>query len=177
LNTIWDAKPPAHQNVLVMLRDRAMSLAMLLVIGFLLMTSLLLNVAIAYATGHLTNLLPAAGAGPVLAGVNWLVSIGVIAVLFALIFRILPDVEIGWNDVAIGAFITAILFVAGQALIGLYIGRAGVASAYGAAGALLAVLIWIYYSASILLLGAEFTKIYAHRSRPEGNLATPMQAA
>ena len=178
LNTIWDAKPPpAHSNVLVMIRDRAMSLAMLLVIGFLLMTSLLLNVAIAYATAHLTNLLPAAGAGPLVAGVNWLVSVGVIAVLFALIFRILPDVEIRWSDVASGAFITAILFVAGQALIGLYIGRAGVASAYGAAGALLAILIWIYYSASILLLGAEFTKIYAHRRRPEGNFVTPLQAA
>jgi membrane protein len=178
LNTIWDAKPPpAHRDVLVMIRDRAMSLVMLLVIGFLLMTSLLLNVAIAYATAHLTKLLPAGGAGPLVAGVNWLVSVAVIAVLFALIFRILPDVEIRWSDVASGAFITAILFVAGQALIGLYIGRAGVASAYGAAGALLAILIWIYYSASILLLGAEFTKIYAHRRRPEGNFVTPMQAA
>jgi membrane protein len=178
LNTIWDAKPPpAHRNVLVMIRDRAMSLAMLLVIGFILMTSLLLNVAIAYTTAHLTNILPVAGTGPLVAGVNWLVSIGVIAVLFALIFRILPDVDIRWSDVAVGAFFTAILFVAGQALIGLYIGRAGVASAYGAAGALLAILIWIYYSASILLLGAEFTKIYAHRGRPEGNFVTPMQAA
>jgi membrane protein len=142
LNTVWDAKAPAaHQNVMFMLRDRAMSLAMLLVIGFLLMMSFLLNVAIAYATAHLTRIFPADGAGPVVAGLNWLVSIGVIALLFALIFRILPDVEIRWSDVAIRAFITAILFVAGQALIGLYIGRAGVASAYGAAGALLAVLI------------------------------------
>ncbi len=178
LNTVWNAKPPpAHQNVLIMIRDRAMSLVMLLVIGFLLMASLLLNIAIAYVTGHLTRFLPAAGAGPLVAGVNWLVSIGVIAVLFALIFRILPDVEIRWSDVAVGALMTAILFVIGQALIGLYIGRAGVASAYGAAGALLAVLIWIYYSASILLLGAEFTKIYARRRHPEGNVVTPMQAA
>ena len=177
LNTIWDAQPPAeHKNVLVMIRDRIMSLAMLLVIGFLLMITFLLNIAIAYASSNVASFLPAASAGPVFAVVNWLVSLAVIAALFALMFRILPDVELGWNDVAIGAFLTALLFVIGQALIGLYIGKAGVASAYGAAGALLATLIWIYYSASILLLGAEFTKIYARRNASKGYFPMPMQA-
>jgi membrane protein len=176
LNTVWDAPPPAHQNWLAMIRDRAMSLAMLLVIGFLLLLSFLLNIAIAYASSHVTRLLPASGAGPVFVIVNWLVSVGVIGLLFAMIFRFLPDVEIRWSDVRIGAFFTALLFVIGQALIGLYIGKAGVASAYGAAGSLLAILIWIYYSASILLLGAEFTKIYAQRSSPEGNSAASLQA-
>ncbi len=165
LNTVWGAKPPdAHRNLLVMARDRLMSLAMLLVIGFLLMMTFLLNVAIAYVSSSFAYLLPFANAGFVFAIVNWLVSVAVIALLFALIFRILPDVEIQWGDVLIGAVCTALLFVIGQAIIGLYIAKTGVASAYGAAGALLAILVWIYYSASILLLGAEFTKIHA-RSR------------
>jgi membrane protein len=177
LNTVWDAPPPdAHKNVLILVRDRAMSLAMLLVIGFLLMMTFLLNVAIAYASSNLTGVLPAASAGPAFAIVNWFISLLVIAVLFALMFRILPDVEIRWNDVGLGAIITALLFVIGQALIGAYIGIAGVASAYGAAGALLAILIWIYYSASILLLGAEFTKVYSRRNRSKGYSSTPMQA-
>jgi membrane protein len=169
LNTVWDAQPPAaHGNVFVMLRDRAMSLAMVLVVGFLLMMTFLLNVAIAFASAYLTSSLPFPGAGAVFAAVNWLVSLAVIAIIFGLMFRILPDVDIPWGDVRIGALCTAVLFVFGQALIGLYIGKAGVASAYGAAGALLAILIWIYYSASILLLGAEFTKIYSRRNAPQG---------
>jgi membrane protein len=164
LNTVWDAKPPEHQNVLVMVRDRVMSLGMLLVIGFLLLMTLLLNVVIAYVSSNFTRVLPFANAGIIFAVVNWLVSIIVIALLFGLIFKFLPDVDVRWKDVEIGALYTALMFVLGQALIGLYIGKAGVASAYGAAGALLAILVWIYYSALILLLGAEFTKIYASRA-------------
>jgi membrane protein len=178
LNEIWDAPPPAsHQNVLIMIRDRAMSLAMLLVIGFLLMMTFLINVVTSYASSNLANFLPPAMAAPAFAVVNWVVSLIVTTVLFALMFKILPDVELRWTDVAAGAFITALLFVIGQALIGIYIGKAGIASAYGAAGALLAVLIWIYYSASILLLGAEFTKIYAGRHGSKGYFPTPLQAA
>jgi membrane protein len=169
LDTVWDAQPAAaHRNVWVMVRDRAMSVAMLLVIGFLLMVTFLFNVIIAFASSHLTNLLPFAGAGFAFAVVNWVISIAVIAVLFGLMFRILPHVEIRWRDVRVGAFCTALLFVIGQALIGFYIGKAGVASAYGAAGALLAILVWIYYSASILLLGAEFTKVHARRNGLQG---------
>lgn len=165
LNTIWDAKPPdAHHGVVAMLRDRAASLGMLLAIGFLIAMSSLLGILIALISANFTRLLPFAGAGAVLAAVNWIVSIIVIAVLFGLIFKVLPDVDISWSDVRLGACATALLFVIGQALIGLYIGRAGVASAYGAAGALLAILVWIYYSALILLLGAEFTKIDALRN-------------
>jgi membrane protein len=169
LNTVWDAQPPpAHRNVLVMVRDRMTSVAMLLVIGFLLMMTFLLNIAIAYASTNFTSILPFANAGLTFAVVNWVVSVAVIALLFGLMFRILPDVEIRWSDVRIGAVCTALLFVIGQALIGIYIGKAGVASAYGAAGALLAILVWIYYSASILLLGAEFTKIHARRNGSQG---------
>jgi membrane protein len=177
LNTVWDAQPPAaHANVLVMIRDRAASLGMLLAVGFLLMMSFLLNVVIAFASSNLTRVLPVANASPAFALVNWGVSVLVIALLFGLIFRVLPDVDIDWKDVEIGAFCTALLFVLGQALIGIYIGKAGVASAYGAAGALLAVLVWIYYSAAVLLLGAEFTKVYT-RHRRKGKRAAPMHAA
>jgi membrane protein len=169
LNAVWDAQPPpAHRNVFIMLRDRTMSLAMLLVIGFLLMMTFLLNILIAFASSHLANFLPFAGAALTFAVVNWVVSVAVIALLFGLMFRILPDVEIRWRDVRVGALFTALLFVIGQALIGIYIGKAGVASAYGAAGALLAILVWIYYSASILLLGAEFTKIHARHNGSQG---------
>jgi membrane protein len=164
LNTVWDAKPPEHQNVLVMVRDRVMSLGMLLVIGFLLLMTFLLNLVIAYVSSNVTRVLPFANAGIAFAVVNWLVSILVIALLFGLIFKFLPDFDVRWKDVEIGALCTALMFVLGEALIGLYIGKAGVASAYGAAGALLAILVWIYYSALIFLLGVEFTKIYASRA-------------
>jgi membrane protein len=176
LNTVWDVKPPTHQNILIMVRDRAATIGMLLVIGFLLVMSLFLNVAIAFVSTNLTRVLPFANAGLALAAINWVVSIIVIAVLFGLIFKVLPDVDIGWRDVAIGAIVTAVMFVLGQALIGIYIGKAGVASAYGAAGALLAILVWIYYSALILLFGAEFTKIQARRSgtRPPGPSLRPV---
>lgn len=162
LNTVWNARPPeSHQNFLVLVRDRAATLSMLLVIGFLMVVTSLSNVAIAYVTEHFTALLPFEHAGFAIAAINWLVSLIVVAVLFGLIFKVLPDVAIRWSDVRVGAVATALLFVFGQALIGLYIGKAGVASAYGASGALLAILVWIYYSALIMLLGAEFTKVYA----------------
>jgi membrane protein len=164
LNTVWDAKPPKHQNILIMVRDRAATLSMLVVIGFLMAMSSLLSVVISLVSTHFESALPFASAGIVFAAINWIVSIIVIAVLFGLIFKVLPDVDIAWSDVRIGALATALLFVAGQAVIGIYIGKAGVASAYGAAGALLAILVWVYYSAMILLLGAEFTKVYARRN-------------
>jgi membrane protein len=174
LNTIWGAEPPAAgRNLFVIVRDRAMSLAMLLVIGFLLMMTFLLNVVVAFVSANLTAYLPFANAGFMFAAINWVISVVVIAVLFGLMFKILPDVDIRWSDVRIGAALTALLFVIGQALIGLYIGKAGVASAYGAAGALLAILVWIYYSAAILLLGAEFTKIYARGSGAQSVPARP----
>jgi membrane protein len=160
LNTVWNV-PPKKGTIWTIVRDRAASAVMLLVIGALLLVSFILNTAIAYISGSLTDLLPFPGAGLVFAVVNWIVSLLVVTVLFALIYRILPDATVRWNDVWIGAAITAVLIVVGQALIGWYLGRAGVASAYGAAGSLLALLLWIYYSALVLLFGAEFTKVYA----------------
>ena len=174
LNTVWDAKAPKpHQNILVMIRARVATLSMLLVIGFLMVVTSLSNVAVAYVSVHFMHLLPFANAGFVLAAINWLVSIIVVTFLFGLIFKVLPDVDISWSDVKIGALATGLLFVVGQALIGLYIGKAGVASAYGASGALLAILIWVYYSALILLLGAEFTKVYARRTEEAVLIGVP----
>jgi len=98
---------------------------------------------------------------PLLQGLNFLVSFGVITLLFAMMFKILPDAPVAWNDVWIGAAVTAFLFTIGKFLIGVYLGKANFASTYGAAGSLVVILIWVYYSTQILLLGAEFTKVYA----------------
>jgi membrane protein len=163
LNTVWNVAPKKG-SIWTIVRDRASSALMLLVIGALLLASFILNTALAYVSGSLTSLLPFPGAGLAFAAINWIVSLVVVTVLFALIYRILPDATVRWNDVWIGAALTAVLIVVGQALIGWYLGRAGVASAYGAAGSVLALLLWIYYSALVLLFGAEFTKVYA-RSR------------
>jgi membrane protein len=101
--------------------------------------------------------------GPVAGVANLVVSFAVITVLFALIFKVLPDVEIAWRDVWVGAVLTTLLFMVGKALIGLYLGRSSYASSYGAAGSLVALLVWIYYSAQIMFFGAEFTQVYARR--------------
>lgn len=162
LNTVWHVEP-AKKSIVVAVRNRLISAAMLLAIGFLLLLTTALNAAIAYVSGSLAHLLPFAGAGLVFAVADWVAGIALTTLLFAMIYKFLPDAEIAWADVWIGAFVTAVGFVVGQSLIGLYLGRTGVASAYGAAGALLALLLWIYYSAMILLFGAEFTHVYAER--------------
>ena len=124
LNTVWNTRPPeSHQNVLVLVRDRAATLSMLLVIGFLMIVTSLSNVAIAYVTEHFSALLPFENAGFAFATLNWLISLIVVAVLFGLIFKVLPDAHVRWSDVRVGAVATALLFVIGQALIGLYIGQ------------------------------------------------------
>ncbi len=163
LNTVWNVGPKKG-SIWTILRDRLASVLMLIVIGALLMASFLANAVISFVSGSFAKLLPFPGAGVLFAIVNWLVSLIVLTVLFALMYRFLPDATVRWRDVWVGAAITAILIVIGQALIGLYLGRTGVASAYGAAGSLVALLLWVYYSALVLLFGAEFTKVYA-RSR------------
>lgn len=172
LNTIWHAEPP-KRPLWTAVRDRLASIGMLLAIGFLLLVTTAANAVIAYVSGYVTKALPFAGAGWVFGLVNVLVSIGLIGLLFALMFKYLPDTEIAWRDVWTGAFATAVAFVVGQTVIALYLGRAGVASGYGAAGALLVLLLWVYYSALILLFGAEFTRVFAerHGSRAEANAA------
>jgi len=162
LNTVWHVEAP-KKSIWVTVRDRLASVGMLLAIGFLLLVTTAINAAIAYVSSYVTQALPFAGAGIAFALINWIVSIAIITLLFAMMFKYLPDAQIEWQDVWTGAFVTAVGFVIGQALIALYLGRAGVASAYGAAGSLVVLLLWVYYSSMILLFGAEFTRVYAER--------------
>jgi membrane protein len=161
LDVIWEIPPRKGGGIKALLRERLMSFGMVLVVGFLLLVSLVVSAGISLleVKGEFR------GSGVVLQVVNNLVSLGVITVLFALIFKYLPDAHppIAWKDIWIGAFITAGLFTLGKFGIGLYLGRSSVGSAYGAAGSLVLLLIWVYYSAQILFFGAELTQVHARR--------------
>ena len=161
LNTVWDVVPKKDEGIGKLVRDRVLSFGMVLAIGFILLVSLMLSAVLSVVSSMFGDLLPGFAWGWQL--LNGIVSFGVITLLFGLIYKILPDVKIGWGDVGIGAAITALLFTIGKALIGLYLGNSSVASAYGAAGSFVVLLLWIYYSAQILLFGAEFTQVYANR--------------
>jgi membrane protein len=161
LNTIWEVKPKPGGGVLAILRDRLLSLGMVLVVGFLLLVSLVVSAGLAAVGNFMAGLLP--DSELLLQVLNFVLSFAVITVLFALMFKYLPDAKIAWGDVWIGAAITALLFTIGKVLIGLYLGNASVTSSYGAAGSLAVLLLWMYYSAQIFFLGAEFTQVYANR--------------
>lgn len=161
LNTMWEVQPKPGRGLLGLIKDRFLSFAMVLGTGFLLLVSLVLSAALAALGTFVGGLLPAPGL--VLEVINFIVSFGTITLLFAAIYKLLPDVKIAWRDVWIGAVVTALLFTIGRTLIGVYIGRTSTASTYGAAGALVVILLWTYYSAQILFLGAEFTQVYANR--------------
>jgi membrane protein len=159
LNQIWDVQPKAGRGILGIMRDRFLSFSMVLGIGFLLLVSLVLS-ALLTAMGTLFgSLVPVV----VMQSVNTALSFGVVTLLFALIYKVLPDVDIEWRDVWLGSVVTALLFTLGKFAIGLYLGKSGLATAYGAAGSLVVVLVWVYYSAQILFLGAEFTQVWARR--------------
>ena len=160
MNTIWEVTPKPRRLWVDVLRTRILSFALVLAICFLLLVSVLLSAALAWASGYLQDLLPfTAGLWPF---VDFAFSIAITTVLFALIFKIMPDVHVAWNDVWLGAATTAVLFAVGKIAIGFYLGRSSFTSAYGAAGSLLVLLVWVYYSAQILFFGAEFTSVYAH---------------
>jgi membrane protein len=162
LNTIWGVKAKSSKGWVSFVWNRVISFAMVLAIGFLLLVSLLLSAALAALGKYLGHFAPDIQlAWQVM---NFLLSFGVITLLFALMFKFLPDVRIAWKDVWIGALITSFLFTLGKFLLGLYLGRTGVASTYGAAGSLVVVLVWVYYSAQILFFGAEFTQVHANRA-------------
>jgi uncharacterized BrkB/YihY/UPF0761 family membrane protein len=157
---IWKAKPHGT-TVSRLIRARATSLGLVVALGFLLMVSLVVSAALAAFGEQLNSILPF---GKVfLSGVNFVISLILISVLFAAIYKVLPDRQLEWRDVAVGAVVTALLFTIGKSLIGWYIGSSATASSYGAAGALIVLLLWVYYSAQTFLLGAEFTKAYANR--------------
>lgn len=168
LNKVWQTQAPKGYGVVELIKSRLVSFALVLAFGFLLVVSLLLSAALVafgrFFTTHLA--LPQA----LLRVITLLISFGGIFLLIGLIFRYIPDVPLRWRDVWQGALATSLLFTVGKALLGLYLGRAAVGSAYGAAGSLVAVIIWVYYFATIFYFGAEFTRVRAAgRRRPPAN--------
>jgi membrane protein len=161
LNTVWDVMPRPGRGVLGMLQARMLSFGIVVGVGFLLLVSLVISAALSALGGYLGDFMP--GTAILWQIVNTLISFGVVTLLFAMVYKVLPDVTVSWRDVWIGAAVTALLFSAGKYLIGLYLGNSSVASTYGAAGSLVALLIWVYYSSQILLFGAEFTQVFAAR--------------
>jgi membrane protein len=163
LNLIWKAPPSGGLGLWHLVKSRLLSLSVILVIGFLLLVSLVISTALAAFSDYLDWILP--GLATILHIVHLTLSFGFTTVLFAMMFKILPDHAVEWEEVWLGAAIAALLFTVGKNLISLYIGSSNMASAYGAAGALIIVLVWVYYSAQILLLGAEFSKAYSDQRR------------
>lgn len=161
LNTIWGVKPKSGRVVKNIIRQRFLSFAMVLAIGFLLLVSLIVSTILVTIVNYFNALLP--GADFVWQLVNFLISFIVTTILFGLIFKVLPDVKITWNDVLMGAAMTSLLFSFGKYLLGEYLGNGSFGSAYGAAGSLVVTLAWIFYAAQILFFGAEFTKVYARK--------------
>ncbi|MEJ0018058.1 MAG: YihY/virulence factor BrkB family protein [Acetobacteraceae bacterium] len=165
LNAIWKAEPRGT-TVSRLIRARAASLGLVAALGFLLLVSLVISAVLSGLADYINARLPFGAL--VLQAINFLISFTLISVLFAAIYKVLPDAALAWGDVLVGALVTALLFNVGKSLIGLYLANSAAASSYGAAGALIVVLLWVYYSAQIFLLGAEFTKIHASR---RGNAA------
>ena len=162
LNEMWNVKPKSEGGVWETIKQRFFSFGMVLAVGFLLLVSLLITAALAALGKFFGEVMPVPEY--VLGTINFLISIAGTAVLFALIFRYLPETKIDWKDIWIGATVTAVLFTVGKLLIGLYLGKAAVGSAYGAAGSLVVVIVWVYYSAMIFLFGAQFTHVLASNS-------------
>jgi membrane protein len=161
LNVIWEVQPKPDRGIKGIIRDRFLSFTLILGVAFLLLVSLVLSAATSAFSETLAGMFP--GAGLVFTLVNLIVTFGVVTLLFAMIFKVLPDAKVKWSDVWLGAAFTALLFAIGKELIGLYLGNVAVGSTYGAAGSLVVILLWIFYSAQILFFGAEFTQVYANR--------------
>lgn len=172
LNRSWDVAPdPKRGGVRNFLSKRFVAFGMMLVVGFLLLVSLVLSAAISAFSSFLAGYMPGGVSGFFLEGVNFALSLVVITALFTLLFKVLPDAYVHGRDLIVGGFFTAVLFMIGKTLIGLYLGHSNPGSAFGAAGSMILVLVWIYYSSMILLFGAEFTQAYAvvlgHSLRPK----------
>lgn len=169
LNTIWKIEPQGN-SLSRLVRARAASLGLVAALGFLLLVSLIASTAISALGDFINAYLPFGTI--ILSGINGVVSFALISVMFAAIYKVLPDRTLEWRDVAIGAVGTAALFTLGKSLIGWYIGTSAIASSYGAAGGLLVILLWVYYSSEIFLLGAEFTRAYSVRHGSRSDLGT-----
>ena len=161
LNTIWGVETKPGRGIAGFVRTRLMSFAMVVGIGFLLLVSLIVSAALAAFSKYINDLFPAMGVLSIIA--TDVVAFGVITVLFAMIYKVLPDVKIAWRDVWVGGAVTSLLFTLGKFLLGLYLAKSTTITAYGAAGSVVLVLLWVYYSAQILFFGAEITKVYANR--------------
>ncbi|WP_374948563.1 YihY/virulence factor BrkB family protein [Mucilaginibacter sp.] len=160
LNTIWRVKAKPKRGWVKMLQNRFLSFSLIVSLGFLLMASLVVSFLMDALSKQIEHFLPAV-TGVLLKGINLGITLIIIATLFGIIFKVLPDVKIKWKDVRSGALFTAIMFMIGQYVIGLYITYSAQGSAYGAAGSLIVILVWIYYTSAILYIGAEFTQVYA----------------
>jgi membrane protein len=175
LNTIWkvpeDAACSRVRSVWNLVKERLLSFALVLAAGLFLLASLIVNVGLS-AAGHYLNSV-AAPPRALVQTADWVVSFVVITILFAFIFKVLPHVSLKSGDVTIGAVLTSLLFTAGKSLLGLYLGRASFTDTYGAASSLVILLVWVYYSAQVFYLGAEFTRVYASR---HDSVFTPLSA-
>jgi membrane protein len=160
LNTMWGAKS-GSSGLLQSLKDRIMSLLIILFVGAFLFLSMVITSVISAASVYLSNYIHIPF--NLLGWLNSIISLALLSILFALLYKVLPDVEISWGDVWVGGAITAMLFALGRFLLGLYLARSTISSAYGAAGSLVVLLLWVYYSAQIIFLGAEFTQVYAKK--------------
>lgn len=161
LNTVWDVAPKPGRGVRGFLAQRFFSFTMVLGVAFMLLVSLVLSAALSAIGSLVSDSLP--GGAVLWQALNFVASLGLITVLFAMIYKVIPDAKIAWSDVWVGALVTALLFSLGKFALGLYLGRASLASPYGAAGSVIVLVVWVYYAAQILLLGAEFTQAYARR--------------
>ena len=161
LNMIWGVEPRPDRGIFGFIKERFISYGMVLGVGFLLLVSLIVTAALSAFDQFLEGSIP--GAGLLLQAIHFVVSLGLIAFMFAAIYRFMPDGRIAWRDVVIGGILTALLFNVGKFFIGLYLGQSSTTSVYGAAGSLATLLLWIYYSSLIFLFGAELTQVYATR--------------
>jgi membrane protein len=166
LDEIWFGRIAPSSGIVHAIKTRMLSFGLVLVLAFLLLVSLMVSAALAVFTSYWS----ASTSGVVASGMSWLVTFVVITALFAAIYKLLPPARLSWGDVMIGAVLTALLFEVGKHLIGLYLGNAAVTSSFGAAGSLGVLALWVYYSAQIFFLGAEFTRLYA---RSHGSLRNP----
>jgi len=173
LNKIWEVKPKPKQKIMKLVRDRLFSFGLILIVGFLLLVSLVLSAALSalsnWFSENITDALPV-----LFSILDILISIGVITLLFAAIFKFLPDVKIKWKDVWPGALLTAVLFAVAKFALGFYFGKSDPTSAYGAAGTIILIMLWVSYAGMILFYGAEFTKVYSTRN---GKKVIPTETA
>lgn len=165
LNHIWGVRPKQSIGIWGMIRDRLLNFSMVIVIGFLLAVSLVVSAGITAVSMYFHSYLPFSAT--VVGITDFVISLLILMLLFALLFKIMPDVRVPWRNVGIGAVITALLFTIGKSLIGIYLGHSSISSTYGAAASLAVILVWVYYAAQIVFIGAEFTKVYTLRRTGE----------